>query len=217
MLGGNVLSLLQRTPSKGRFSKKMIRVFTTLCKSVFEKLTDVAIFKDATDEFRHYDKKCPRCGAVGKLSPYGYYSRNLVSHKDGMTIESRVSPPRFECTSCGTTHAILPDILIPYSPYSLRFKLAVLIAYFERDTTVAAVCERFGIAVSTLYSWKECLLEHKELLLGILANLEESAISFIRSLFEVSCLSDRLRSFFCRHAFSFMQRTPTTTTRSPPP
>jgi hypothetical protein len=155
--------------------------------------------------FRHYDEKCPRCGACGKLSSYGDYSRNLVSYKDGVTIESSVSPLRFECASCGTTHALLPDILIPYSPYSLRFKFSVLIAYFEKDSTVAAVCNRFGIAVSTLYSWKERLLEHKELLLGILASREESAIAFLRSLFGAACFSDHLRSFFHRHAFSFMQ------------
>jgi transposase-like protein len=202
----------------------MIRLFTALCKSLFENLTDAAIFYNATDGFSHYGEKCPSCGAFGKLSPYGGYSRNLVSHKDGMTTESRVSPCRLKCTSCGVTHALLPDIVIPYSQYSLRFKLAALIAYFERNTTVAdakptvrAVCECFGIAVSTLYSWKERLLEHKELLLGMLASKEEPAITFIQNLFGAPCLSGRLRSFFRRHTFSFMQRTPAPTTRSQPP
>jgi len=202
---------------KGQFSKKMIRLFTTLCKALFEKLTDVGILNDATDGFRRYDEKCPSCGAVGKLSLYGNYSRNIVSHKDGMTIDSRISPRRFECLSCGVTHALLPDILIPYSPYSLRFKLAVLTAYFERKTTVASVCERFGIAASTLYSWKQRLLEHKELLFGTLASLEVSAITFVQSLFGASCLSGHLQSFFNRHAFSFMQHTPAIATRSRPP
>jgi len=186
----------------------MIRFFTKLCKSLLENFTDVAIFNEATEVFRHYDEKCPRCGASGKLSPYGSYSRNLVSCKGGMTIESRVSPLRFECASCGATHALLPDILIPYSPYSLRFTLSALIAYFERDTTVAAICERFSIAVSTLYSWKERLIEHKELLLGILASQAESSIDFLRNLLGAACLSGQLRSFFHRHAFSFMQCSP---------
>jgi len=205
------------TSPKGRFSEKMIRLFTTLCKSLLEKLTDVAIFNDATGQFNHYDEKCPSCGAVGKLSPYGNYSRNLVSHKNGTTVEANVNPSRFECTSCGVTHALLPDILIPYSPYSLRFKLAVLTAYFDRNTTVAAVCERFGIAVSTLYSWKKRLLEHEELLLGALASLEVSAITFVKNLFEATCLSDHLQSFFQQYAFSFMQHTPATATRCRPP
>ena len=115
------------------------------------------------------------------------------------------------------THALLPDILIPYSPYSLRFKLAVLTAYFERDATVAAICERFGIAVSTLYSWKKRLLEHKVLLLGMLESRKESGIIFLRNLSGAACLSDTLRSFFRRHVFSFMQGQPAKATRSPPP
>jgi transposase-like protein len=194
----------------------MIRLFTTLCKSLLESFTDVAIFRDATEAFCHYGKKCPGCGAE-KLSPYGSYSRNLVSYEDGATVESSVSPLRFECTSCGTTHALLPDILIPYSPYSLHFKLTVLVAYFERKMTVVAICQHFGVAVSTLYSWKKRLLEHKELLLGILASLEEPVIAFLRSLLGAACISDRLRSFFHRYSFSFMQNQSIKTTRSRPP
>ena len=166
--------------------------------------------------FRQYDEKCPRCGASGKLSSYGTYSRNLVSYKDGMTIESRVSPRRFKCASCGATHALLPDILVPYSPYSLRFKLSVLIAYFEKSMKTAEIHEHLGIAVSTLYSWKKRLLEHKDIFLGILASKEESAIAFIHKLLGASCISDNLRSFFHQYAFSFMQSS-STATRSRPP
>jgi transposase-like protein len=198
-------------------SRKMIRVFTTLCKLLFENLTDMTIFQNTTDGFKHYGENCPACGAAGKLSPYGIYSRGLVSYVNGKTIDERVNPRRFDCTSCGVTHALLPDILVPYSPYSLHFKLTALSAYYERSTTVVAICEHFGIAVSTLYSWIKLLSEHKELLLGAVASMEESAITFLRSLFEAACLSDCLRSFFRQHAFSFMQRMPATATRSPPP
>jgi transposase-like protein len=187
----------------------MIRLFTKLCKSLLENFTDVDIFKEATDAFRHYDKKCPRCGALRKLFPYGDgYFRNLVSHQNGETVESRVNPRRFKCASCGATHALLPDILIPYSPYSLRFKLAVLIAYFERNVTVEAICKCFGIAVSTLYSWKKRLIEHKDLLLGMLESQKESAIAFLRRLSEADCLSDHLHNFSHKHTLSFMQGRP---------
>jgi len=195
----------------------MIRVFTALCKSLFEKLTDEDIFNEATGEFRQYDEKCPRCGTSGKLYPYGDYSRNLVSHNGDETVENCVKPLRFKCASCGATHALLSDIIIPYSPYSLRFKLTVLIAYFKRDMTVVAVCEHFGIAVSTLYSWKQCLLEHKELLRGVLENLKESAISFLQSLLESSYFSDFLRDFYQQHSFSFIQNISITTAQSVPP
>jgi hypothetical protein len=86
--------------------------------------------------------------------------------------------------------------------------LTVLTAYFEKNMKVAEICECFGIAVSTLYSWKERLLEHKELLLGILESQKESAITFLRNMSNAACLSDYLRSFFHRYAFSFMQCRP---------
>ena len=134
-----------------------------------------------------------------------------------MTIESRISPLRFKCSSCGTTHALLPDVLIPYSPYSLRFKLVVLIACFERDTTIVAACDHFGIAVSTLYAWKARLLEHKELLLGVLASRKESFHAFLGGLLRSDCLSSRLYNFFHRHDFSFLQHQSMTAARSLPP
>jgi hypothetical protein len=74
--------------------------------------------------------------------------------------------------------------------------------------TVGKICERFGIAVSTVYSWKERLLEDKELLLGMLVSLKESAIAFLRNLSGAACISDHLRNFFHMHAFSFMQGRP---------
>ena len=195
----------------------MIRRFTTLCKAILDNLSDEDIFLKATDEFRHHGEKCPCCGAVGKLSPYGGYSRNLVSHKNRITIESRVRPLRFKCASCRATHAILPDILIPYSQYSLRFMLTVLLAYFKRDKTVVAICERFGIAVSTLYAWKERLLKHKELLLGVILNRKQPARTFLQNLFGSADISDRLLYFFNQYAFSFLQNQPIAATCSPPP
>jgi len=193
----------------------MVRLFAALCKIKLKELSDDAIFQDATKSFRHHSEKCPSCGAVGLLSPNGCYMRNLVTYRDGRIIGSRISVDLFKCASCGASHALLPDILVPYSPYSLRFKLTVLLAYFERKTTVAAVCEHFGIAVSTLYEWKKIFLSHKELFLGVIASLKEPALDFLKHLFGSDCLSDRLHSFFRRHAFSFMQNHKTARSRPP--
>jgi len=195
----------------------MIRLFTALGKSILDKLTDEHAFREVTDIFRHYDQRCPHCGAYGRLYPYGSYSRNLVSFEDSQTIEHRINTLRFKCLSCIKTHALLPDVLIPYSPYSMRFKLSVLAAYFQRDTTVAALCERFGIAISTLYAWKKRLLSHKELMTGALASRKEQALSFIHNLLDSAGSSDCLRSFFSKHAFSFMQGISKATTRLYPP
>jgi ribosomal protein S27AE len=160
---------------------------------------------------------CPICGAVGKLAEHGDYSRYLTSFESGQIVDSTVDPKRVCCSSCGSTHAILPGIIIPYGRYSLIFVLTVMAAYFERAATVTSICERFGIAVSTIYKWKERIALHKDLMLGILISQKHHAHSFILGLIESNDLSDTLRRFFRKYGFSFMQNRSVSASRSRPP
>jgi transposase-like protein/ribosomal protein S27AE len=195
----------------------MIRLFSTLCKKISDTLIEEEAFCKATNGFRPLSEPCPKCGASGKLSPYGDYKRWLVSTDGKGVIAECIYPLRFKCGSCGVTHALLPDILVPYSPYSLRFKLAVLIAYFERDSTVAAVCESFGIAVSTVYEWKKLLESYKRLFLSAVLSMKEPALAFLKGLLGEACLSSRLEGFFRQYAISFMQARPMLATQFLPP
>jgi len=192
----------------------MIRHFTTLCKTSLKYLSDEMTFEGTTKEYRPYNESCPKCGAKGKITTYGYYKRFLVSIEEQRPKETKIKPLRFKCSSCKATHALLPANLIPYSSYSLRFKLIVLIAYFERTTSVVEVCANYSIAVSTLYCWKHKLLEHKELLLGELINRKTSSLDFIWDLFSTWNFVEKLKDFFGKHGFSFMQNLAITTTRS---
>jgi len=197
----------------------MIRLFTALCKSILENIsTEAESFQESTKEYNAYGGKCPNCGVLGQLSSYGSYERFLISIISGKPKESRIKPLRFKCGKCKTTHALLPDIIVPYSPYSLRFILTFLIAYAERTVTVVELCNCYGIAVSTLYRWRKRLLSHKELLLGIIRDQTEPCLAFIQELLgKVDLLSERLKLFFHTHGFSFMQRNAfkTSQTRSP--
>jgi transposase-like protein len=197
----------------------MVRLFTALCKGFLEILSDEIIFDDATREYSYRNQACPCCGAIGKFSSYGKYSRGLFYHKGGKNVDSRVWVLRFKCNSCvkKKTHALLPDIFTPYSPYSLSFVITVLIAYFERESTVVDICAKFGIAVSTLYRWKKRIASHKELMIGILKSRATPALEFLRSLFESERMSDRLRGFFRQYGFSFLQNRPASATRSRSP
>jgi hypothetical protein len=195
----------------------MIRLFTALCKTNLHKLTDVLAFQNATDSFNHFDTRCPGCGASGKLSEYGSYTRCLVSYEAGNVIDRQIKPLRFMCSSCHTTHALLPDIVVPHSTYSFSFKLAALTAYFERKTTVVSICECFGIAVSTIYIWKDLFLSHKMLFLGALANQTTPALVFLYEKLGITHFSTTLQLFFRKHAFSFLQGLPTPATLFIPP
>ena len=180
-------------------------------------LCDEAIFLEATGQYSYISEACPCCGATGKLTPHGDYGRGFSEHKDGKRTDSWLKPLRFKCGSCGATHAMLPDIVIPYGRYSFRFVLTVLVAYFERAATVAKICEDFGIAVSTLYEWKKRMASHKELMLGVLISRKTSALAFLQGLLGSNNLSYSLRAFFQRYGLSFMQRRSPSTSRSRPP
>ena len=195
----------------------MIRLFTALCKSLLDNISEEQAFLAATDEFSSYGTSCPVCGAAGKLSDYGNYERNHVTITDGIVVEGRAKPRRVKCESCEVSHALLPDTLIPYSPYTLVFKLSVLIAYFERDVTVVKICERFAIAISTLYEWKKLMAAHKDFMLGVLISRRTPVPTFLRGLLGSANVSETLHRFFHKYGFSFMQRASELATRSVPP
>lgn len=111
------------------------------------------------------------------------------------------------CGSCGHTHAILPDEIIPYSTYSLRFILRVLAAYYLGSQTVEELCQRYAISASMLYEWKRLFLEHKEMWLGVLEDGETDPAGFIRRLFTLADYSTGFgKPFYLKTARSFLQR-----------
>ena len=195
----------------------MIRLFTALCKVYLKELSEKQRFLTATKEFSHLGGACPKCGAKGKLSEYGDYGRGLTSYEGGQIVDASLRVSRLYCPSCDTTHALLPDIVVPYSPHSLLFMLASLIAYFERAMSVEKICTHFGIAVSTIYDWKGRIALHKDLMLGLLLSGKAPSLGFLRGLLGSRRLSDTLCWFYRRHLFSFMQRRSAPATRSRPP
>jgi len=194
----------------------MIRLFTALYKVLLTKISEEEAFYEATEEAGMFRTSCPKCGTVGRFSEYGNYDRNHVTYSDGEILDSRVRPRRVKCLSCCASHALLPDTLTPYSPYTLRFKLFVLIAYSDRETTVVNICESFGIAVSTLYEWKKIMIAHKDFMLGLLISRKTQTLCFLRGLLGSADISEILRVFFNKYGFSFMQDASMSVTRPVP-
>jgi hypothetical protein len=195
----------------------MIRLFEALCKAYFKELSEKQKIKKAVYNFNHYGESCPNCGAIGKLTECGDYDRHLITYEDSQIIDSDINVKLFFCSSCGTYHALLPDIIIPYGRYSLLFVLTVMAAYFERADTVDNICERFGIAVSTIYDWRKRIALHKELMLGALISQKQRDYSYVLGLLKSNDLSSTLRFFFRKYGFSFMQRRFAPASQSRPP
>lgn len=181
----------------------MIKLFSVFCKLIRINKSDLEWFRYEKDRFSPYGSSCPMCGTRGGLRPHGTYTRYLVSAgKDGVQ-EQRVTLSRYQCVSCGHTHAAHPSCLIPYSSYSLSFVLRVLRLYFLRLHPVSRLCEHFGISISTLYRFRDLFLAQKKLWLGLLQDLEEGALSFLEGL-----NGQTLFSYLSAFRSSFLERLP---------
>lgn len=149
----------------------------------------------------------PSCGSLGNSGRHGRYTRSVIDYEKGRVVYRKMEVERVRCGSCGHTHAILPDEIIPYSTYSLRFILRVLAAYYLGSKTVEELCRRYSISVSMLYEWKRLFLEHKEMWLGVLEDEGTDPSSFIRRLFTLTDYSTEFgKPFYIKTARSFLQR-----------
>ena len=138
--------------------------------------------------------------------PFAFCTRYLVEWVDGVPATNEVTVQRYQCSSCGGTHALLSSALVPYSSYSLRFILLVLRDYFLHRGCVQTICEHAGISVSTLYRWKSLFLVHKALWLGVLENLKLSAEAFLDGM--DGLYSNDQFSFICGSVGTVLLHTP---------
>lgn len=185
----------------------MIRVFCAFGKTFFNKISDLVLFNRFMDTFKAKKVTCPSCGSKHSCSKFAFYTRNMISYEKGTVVCRIVSIPRVYCNSCDSTHAILPDILIPHGSYSLTFILSVLNAYYQGKQTVAYLCSHFQISVSTLYTWVHMFKLQKKLWLGVLRNAQVSSLEFLDHILTVESFTDSFHSTF---KVSFMQNLKTT-------
>ncbi|WP_350354453.1 DUF6431 domain-containing protein [Thomasclavelia cocleata] len=66
--------------------------------------------------------KCPKCGAVGFFHNHGRYFRYLFNNSDEL-----INVQRVRCEKCLSTHALLPDVIIPYRYFSAPLLLKTLL------------------------------------------------------------------------------------------
>lgn len=192
----------------------MIREKAIFIKLNLIHLSDQELFDRAIASFRPGSCQCPVCGAVGRFSKIRPYQRELISISSGKRIEVSVSVPRFLCGSCGHSHAVLPDILVPFGSYSLRFILTILHGYLERSCTVADFCAHWEIAVSTLYGWIHLFLEHYNAWCRILDRILWVCHD---ALAVVSGTGSFPSAFFRLFRFSFLQGLKASPSGCPPP
>lgn len=131
----------------------MIRFFKLLKKLHYHQITEYDMYMSYVKSFNASEFPCPLCHTkYPGWTRHDNYERYIIAFEKGKSITYGVEIERYKCSSCGHTHAIIPEFLIPYRSYSLFFILTVLKEYFKKSLTVMKICEKYGIAVSTLYN-----------------------------------------------------------------
>lgn len=113
--------------------------------------------------------ECNYCHRKGSCIRHGYYERSyLLKAEDLMGEGTRIRILRVKCKHCGRTHAILPEEIAPYLPFSTAFIFPVLYQFYEKKKTVGKICKEFQITAPQLYRWKERFERQKDQFLGVL-------------------------------------------------
>ena len=177
----------------------MIRKNSLFCKLIRIKKSSAQLFREFMEDFSCEGELCPCCQAKGRCRPHAFYERNLIDFVNGRTVYSKICVLRIFCSACGHTHAVLPDLIVPYSTYGLFFILRVLAEYFAHLTTIEVLCARFAISPSMLYRWKGIFLLHQKYWLENIGILCRNPFQFIKQL----CILPDYSSGFS-HYFAFL-------------
>ena len=148
---------------------------------------------------------CPICGTKGSCHVHDYYGRTLIDLHAGERTSFMLSIQRVYWDSCEHAHAILPDILIPYTRFGLIFILRVLAEYFNKLGTIERICEKYDISVNLFRKWLTLWHTHKQQWLGVLTDLETSSISFMQYLETLESYSSYSMQFVRQTSYSFLQ------------
>lgn len=148
--------------------------------------------------------KCDKCGKAGQFTMHSPYSRGLIYFSDGKRKDETIKVKRVIC-SCGRTHALLANNLIPYSSYSLRFIVTILWKYLHRTKNIQDFCADYYIAPKTIYKWVSLFLAHYKEWMDISEKLTTLTPSYIKYIESIENLPLR---FFQKTKHSFLESKP---------
>lgn len=83
--------------------------------------------------FNMFEAECPCCGALGFFTDHATYTRYFSNTIGVLTIK------RVRCTKCKHTHALLPEIIIPYRYFSSPFILKLFTLYLKNSLSISKI------------------------------------------------------------------------------
>lgn len=183
----------------------MIREKALFCKLFSKIIPSAERFKKYMESYRPGAETCPCCGCKGKCRVHAYYNRYILDFRNGLPNCESIRVMRVICSSCGHTHAVLPDFIVPYCQLSLGYLLQIIAVYCSRRMSIGRTCRFFCITEAKLYRLMALFERHKKLWLGNLANAGVTVKAFLRTLISDTKPSGFLHEFYMTAGFSFLQ------------
>ena len=183
----------------------MIRKNLLLCKIIHIKTSSKSLFDSYMEQFQPELETCPICSSTGNCHIHDYYGRSIIDFRTGRKQKEDLCIMRVFCDSCKHAHAVLPDIIVPYSSYSLFFILLILGEYFAGLHTIEQLCERFDVSEKQFHKWLALWKSHREQWLGMLDASAADNITFFRHLILLDSYSAFSMDFIRLTARSFLQ------------
>lgn len=191
----------------------MIRESIELCKCFrkINKKNEFSLYNRIISEGNLIPSVCPTCGApASAFHKDGHYTRQFICYQDKQAVYYELNINCLECSSCGHSHAILPNCIIPYSSYSIGFITNVLYHYLTKQyRTIEELCLRFEISITTFYRIYHCFKSDSILMKAVTTIFEYlSELEIATALFQMlpESFYPILTQFSCMYGFSFMQQ-----------
>jgi len=190
----------------------MIRLISQLCK-LFKQISfenEITAFDKYVSSVNRETLVCPFCGAKHSLSSFASYKRHLVTYNNNTPQNNMITIPRYICSSCGHTHALLPSVIVPYMSFSFKFTVSLIHDYFaHKYHSVEAMCEHYVIAISTFYRILNRFKKHKQVWLGLLEDKLILSLNFVQHIINSTFdeIEDFKIQFFKQNGSSFFQGT----------
>lgn len=121
----------------------MILNFDITCNNYKEKIFETftsSAFNNCT---------CPKCGAK-KFHRHASYRRYIITAYDNIPDVTFIDILRVQCVSCKSTHAILPNDIIPFALHTTPVFLYMLKLYIIDQYSLNQAAKRAGVSVSLL-------------------------------------------------------------------
>jgi hypothetical protein len=94
---------------------------------------------------------CPVCSAVGRFKMHGSYYRHAIYFKGDEITCRQMEIKRILCTSCRTTHAVLPGDIIPYKALTLLVFIFILTSFYLEKTPVLEIARDWEFSFQLIY------------------------------------------------------------------